>query len=143
MDPGTEAVFFLSLVSVAIAIHAVAWPRPGRFMLVRVADAERHRPGALRVLVLNVLACLAACVTVLVSRASVRPHVTAMFAAMLAPAIWMLVELRLALVGAVPPAPPSRFRIPLDAPPPLGTYLSPPLQILNGVALVSAPVAVL
>src|SRR5262245_44832378 len=109
-------MMLLSAVSVAVAVGIVARERPGRFLLVRVADAERHRAGTRRVHALNALVLVAAVAIVLLGREE-RIQAIAVVAATFALPLWMLVEIRLA-VRSAPPAPvPSRFRVSLETPP--------------------------
>ena len=134
MDDGTKIVLLLSLASTASAVWVIAKHRPGRFLLTRVADAELHRAATRRVLAIDALVFVAAALAILLSSDPTTAAIACPTAA-LVPPIWMLVELRLGLKKSAPTPVPSRFRVSLEPPPSLLSFLSPPLQLLNASAL--------
>ena len=135
MDRGSQIIMLLSVIAVGAAVFVVAKPRPGRFMLARVLDAERHRAAVQRVLVMNAIGCLTALAMIFLSNNSIIQSIGAPFAALFAP-LWMLIELRLVLKSREPSPVPSRFRVSLEVPPSFVSYLSPPLELLNLAALI-------
>ena len=143
MNTGTQIIFLLAVAGAAAAAHVVARPRAGRFMLVRIPDAERHRAATRRVLILNALIAVAAAAVILGAPDSTgTAQLVAGFTAVFGPPLWILVELHRALRGARAATVPSRFHVWIEQPPRFASYLSPPLHLLN-VATMIAPALVL
>ena len=143
MQAGPEIMMFVSVLSAALTIHLIARPRPGRFMLVRVPGAERHQPRARRALVLNGLVAAVALLTMAVSNDPThRVQAAALVAAIVVPATWMMIELRRVLKQAPRTPGPSRYRVSLEAAPPMRSYLSP-VRLALDVAAIAVPALVL
>lgn len=140
MNAGSLLVVTLSMVAVSVAVHVVAWPRPGRFLLVRAADGERARRATWRVHAVTATGTLAALGVVLLASAP-AVQAAACGGAMLLGPLWSFIEL-VRLVRAAPLTPASsRFSVPLETPSALRARASPLLWALNVAALLAAPVA--
>ncbi|MEM7157033.1 MAG: DUF5808 domain-containing protein [Myxococcota bacterium] len=143
MEPGPQLMMFVSVLSAALTIHFIATPRPGRFMLVRVPDADRHRARARRALVFNGMVAVAALLTVFfASDPTWRAHAVALVAAIVVPSTWMVLELRRVLRQSPQTSGSSRYRVSLESPPPIASYLSPTLVVLD-LAAVAVPAVLL
>ena len=143
MNQGSQILLLLTLAGIAVAVHLVARYRPGRLMLVRVPDAERHRRRSRRTIAVNAALALAAAAAIgFAPDPSGRIQLLAWFTALVVPPSWILFELHRALRGRELASVPSRFHVWLERSPSFASYLSPPLQLLNAIALL-APLVVL
>ena len=63
MDQGTRILMLISTATVVVTIHLLARYRPGRFLLIRVRDVDRHRDATTRILLVIATAAITAFTT--------------------------------------------------------------------------------
>jgi uncharacterized membrane protein len=141
MELAARLTLALTLAIVGITLHLVARIRDERrvFLLDLGREPEpRDRARVRRTLWVNAVTTSVGIAVALFSPNVALSTIVATVGPLI-PLVWMLAEMfalaRTVQVNAVP----GRFLVPLDEPPKLGSYLSPPLQIANLAVLLVSP----
>jgi uncharacterized membrane protein len=141
MELAARLTLAISLAIVGITVHLIARIRDERrvFLLdLGREPEERDRARVRRTLWVNAISTGTGLAIALFSENVALATLVATLGP-LVPIVWMLAEM-IALARTLPKTTvPGRFLVPLDEPPPLGSYLSPPLAVANLAVMLVSP----